>query len=278
MQNIALPKKIEFTNGANAQEGVVTVEPLFPGYGMTLGNSLRRVLLSSLPGAAVVGVKIKGASHEFMALPHVKEDVLEIVLNLKQLRLKIHTEDEVRLDLKLKGKKVVTAGDIAKNTQAEVKNPDLVLAHITDEAGSLEMEIVVHEGRGYRMAEGTKRENREIGYIELDSIYSPVTLVSIDVENTRVGKMTNWDKLVLNIKTDGTISPEEAFNKAVEILVNQYSSLLPNYQVAELVEADEKTEEVVVEDEEIEEEADKDEVVEKKAKAPKKDKVKKTKK
>jgi len=270
MQNIALPKKIEFTDGASAQEGVVTVEPLFPGYGMTLGNSLRRVLLSSLPGAAVVGVKVKGASHEFMALPHVKEDVLEMVLNLKQLRLKVHTDDEVRLELKVKGKKTVTAGDIAKNSQAEVKNPGLVLAHITDEAGSLEMEIFVHAGRGYRMTEGTKRENREIGYIEIDSIYSPVTLVSINVENTRVGKMTNWDKLVLNIKTDGTISPEESFREAVKILVDQYSSFLTA--------AGEEAPAPVLSAEETNEESSDAEPVEKKAKDAKKEKSKKTKK
>jgi DNA-directed RNA polymerase subunit alpha len=227
MQNIALPKKIEFTTGATDQEGIITVEPLFPGYGMTLGNSLRRVLLSSLPGAAVIGVKIKGASHEFMALPQVKEDVLEIILNLKQLRLKIHTEEEVVLDLKVKGKKTVTAADIIKNSQAEIKNPNLVIAHITDEHGSLDMEITVKEGRGYKMAEGAKKDNRTIGYIEIDSVFSPVTLVSIDVENTRVGKMTNWDKLILNVKTDGTISPENAFNEAVKILVDQYTSFLP---------------------------------------------------
>lgn len=226
MQNIALPKKIEFKAGNALHEGIITVEPLFPGYGMTLGNSLRRVLLSSLPGAAVIGAKIKGASHEFMALPHIKEDVLEILLNLKQLRLKVYTEEEVRLELKVKGKKTVTAGDITKNSLVEIKNPALAIAHVTDEAGSLEIEITVKEGRGYKMAEGTKKDNRDIGYIEIDSIFSPVTIVSISVENTRVGKMTNWDKLVLDVKTDGTISAEDAFNEAVKILVDQYSSFL----------------------------------------------------
>lgn len=235
MQNIALPKKIEFRAGNQPQEEIITIEPLFPGYGMTLGNSLRRVLLSSLPGAAVIGVKIKGASHEFMSLPHIKEDVLEMVLNLKQLRLKIFTDEEVHLDLKVKGKKIVTAGDIIKNSQVEIKNKDLVLADITNEAGSLEMEITVREGRGYKMAEGAKKENREVGYIEIDSIFSPVTIVSINVENTRVGKMTNWDKLILTVKTDGTLSAKEAFNEAVGILVEQYSSLLPISEQAEVV-------------------------------------------
>jgi len=226
MQNIALPKKIEFKAGPDLHEGIITVEPLFPGYGMTLGNSLRRVLLSSLPGAAVIGAKIKGASHEFMVLPHVKEDVLEILLNLKQLRLKMYTEEEVRLDLKIKGKKTVKASDITKNSLVEIKNPELIIAHVTNEAGSLEIEITVKAGHGYKIAEDIKKDNREIGYIEIDSIFSPVTIVRISVENTRVGKMTDWDKLVLNVKTDGTISAEDAFKEAVKILVDQYSSFL----------------------------------------------------
>lgn len=268
MQNIALPKKIEFKAGNDSHEGIITVEPLFPGYGMTLGNSLRRVLLSSLPGAAVIGAKIKGASHEFMALPHVKEDVLEILLNLKQLRLKVFTEEEIRLELKVKGKKVVTAGDIAKNSSVEIKNPELVIAHVTDESGSLDMEITVKEGRGYKMAEGTKKENREIGYIEIDSIFSPVTIVSISVENTRVGKMTNWDKLVLDVKTDGTISAEEAFKEAVKILVDQYSSFLAiaNHEEAAAVSEEAAIEEAEETEEENEEKAEKKEKKTKKIK------------
>lgn len=271
MQNIALPKKIEFKTGADPKEGIITVEPLFPGYGMTLGNSLRRVLLSSLPGAAVIGAKIKGASHEFMALPHVKEDVLEMIMNLKQLRLQVFSEEEIHLDLKVKGKRVVTAGDITKNSQVIIKNPELVLAHVTDESGSLEMEIVVREGRGYRMAEGLKKENREIGYIEIDSIFSPVILVSISIENTRVGKMTNWDKLILNVKTDGTISAENAFNEAVKILVEQYTSFLPKGETAGAEMADEVAveEAVVLEDDDEEEKKEKKEKKETKKKAKK---------
>ena len=273
MQNIANPKKIDFKSGETANDGIITVEPLFPGYGMTLGNSLRRVLLSSLSGAAVIGVKIKGANHEFMALPHVKEDVLELILNLKQLRLKMHTEEEVRLELKVKGKKTVTAADITKNSDAVIKNPELVLAHITDEMGSLEIEIVAHEGRGYKMAEAAKKENREIGYMEIDSVFSPVTLVSIDVENTRVGKMTNWDKLILNVKTDGTITPENAFNEAVKILVEQFNSLLSLKNNSEEI-----AEEIAVADlssEEDEEEVEEEKVVKKDKKEKKEKKVKK---
>lgn len=227
MENIALPKKIDFREGKNANEGVVVVEPLYPGYGMTLGNSLRRVLLSSLPGAAVIGVKIKGASHEFMTLPGIQEDVLEIMLNIKQLHLRIHGDEEVHLELKAKGKKVVTAEDINKDAQVEIKNPELVLATLTEDKANLEIEIIARPGRGYRMNEGSKRENSELGYIEIDSIFSPVLAVSLDVENTRVGKMTNWDKLLIELKTDGTLSPMEAFNLASEILVNQFSALSP---------------------------------------------------
>jgi DNA-directed RNA polymerase subunit alpha len=225
MENIALPKKVEFREGKNANEGVIVVEPLYPGYGMTLGNSLRRVLLSSLPGAAVVGVKVKGASHEFMTLPGVQEDVLEIMLNIKQLHLRIHGDEEIHLELKAKGKKIVTAGDINKDSQVEIKNPELVLATLTEDKASLDLEIIARPGRGYRMSEGSKRENSELGYIEIDSIFSPVLAVSLDVENTRVGKITNWDKLLIDLKTDGTLSPMEAFRLASEILVNQFTAL-----------------------------------------------------
>ncbi len=292
MQNIANPKKIDFKTTANDNSGIITIEPLFPGYGMTLGNSLRRVLLSSLPGAAVTGVKIKGASHEFMALSGIKEDVLEMILNFKQLRLKMFTDEDVRLSLKVKGKKVVTAGDITKNSEVEIVNPDLVIAHITDETGSLDAEIIVKSGRGYKMVEGSKRENKEIGFIEVDSVFSPVVNVSIKVENTRVGKMTNWDKLILDVKTDGTISPETAFNESIKILVDQFSALLPGAlakqaeeQEGEEIEAvPEMNDEEVLETEEEKKEGKKEEKEEKKekeekAKPEKKEKkVKKTKK
>jgi len=257
MQNIALAKKIEFKPGKDQNEGLIIVEPLYPGYGMTLGNSLRRVLLSSLPGAAVVGVKIKGVSHEFMAMPNVKEDVLEIILNLKQLRLKVHSEEEVRLELHVKGAKKITAADIEKNSAVQIANPELFLAETTSADANLDLEIFINEGRGYRMVEGGKKDGRDIGYIEIDSIFSPVLIVSIDVENTRVGKMTNWDKLVLNLKTDGTISPMEAFEQSVKILVDQFSILLPG-----VIEQNKEAE--MIEDAPVEEEAIEEEVAEEK--------------
>ncbi len=223
---IAKPTKIEFKDGQKPNQGIVTVEPCYPGYGITIGNSLRRVLLSSLEGAAVVGVKIKGADHEFMTLPHVKEDVLDIILNLKQLRMKVHGEEEVKLELDIAGKKEVKASDIKKNADVEIANPDLVLANITDMAGSLNMEITVDAGKGYRSVEQIEKKKNEIGYIEIDSIFSPVLSTGIKVENVRVGKMTNWDKLILDIDTDGTITPKEAFESSVKVLIEQFSSLI----------------------------------------------------
>lgn len=226
MENIALAKKIDFQAGVTDNEGVISVEPLYPGYGMTVGNSLRRVLLSSLPGAAVVGMKLKGVSHEFMPPKGVKEDVLEIMLNLKQIRFKVLSDDEeVKLEIKIKGKKEIKAGDIVKNSAVEIKNPEAHIATLTDDKAEFEMEVYIQKGRGYRMTEATKNE-KGIGYIEIDSIFSPIMAVSISVENVRVGKMTNWDKLVVSLKTDGTITPKEAFEQATTILVDQFQALL----------------------------------------------------
>ena len=228
MEKIALAKKIEFNQDAKSNNGSIVVEPLYPGYGMTLGNSLRRVLLSSLSGAAVVGVKIKGVKHEFMSLPGVKEDVIDIILNLKQLRLKIfaETEDVIKLEVNVKGKKQVTAADIEKNSQVEIVSKDLVLANTTEATSNLSMEIYVAKGRGYSLVEKNKKDSKEIDYIEIDSIFSPILAVSAKVENVRVGKMTNWDKLVLDVETDGTLTVKDAFEKSVNILIEQFSSLI----------------------------------------------------
>lgn len=256
MENIALAKKIDFKAGATDNEGIITVEPLYPGYGMTLGNSLRRVLLSSLPGAAIVGMKLKGVSHEFMPPKGVKEDVLEIMLNLKQLRFKVLSDDEeIKLELKVKGKKEIKAGDIAKNSALEIRNPEVHIATLTDDSAEFEMEIYVQKGRGYRISEANKNE-KGIGYIEIDSIFSPIMAVSISVENARVGKMTNWDQLVISLKTDGTITPKEAFEQASTILVNQFDALLSlsNGEVKEEISEEIKEEEETVEAEEAEEE------------------------
>lgn len=226
MEKIALPQKIEFVKSSEANNKQIIIEPCYPGYGATIGNALRRVLLSSLPGAAVIGVKIKGADHEFMTLPHVKEDVLELILNLKRLRLKVFSDEVVKLELDARGEKEVKAEAIKKNSLVEIANPDLVLGHVTDMAGSLGMEISVSRGAGYITVESRESAKNEIGYIEMDSIFSPVMSVGVNIENVRIGKMTNWDKLVLDVTTDGTITPEDAFYKSVEILINQFNALI----------------------------------------------------
>jgi len=225
MQKIALPGKVEFMETSDPNHQQIIIEPCYPGYGTTIGNALRRVLLSSLPGAAPIGVKIKGADHEFMTLPHVKEDVLELILNVKKLRLKIFSDEVIKLELDARGEKQVKASDITKNAQVEIANPDLVLGNITDMAGKLEMEIFVAKGLGYVTVESRESDKHEIGYIEMDSIFSPIMLAGISVENVRVGKMTNWDKLVVDLITDGTITPKEAFNTAVDILISQFDAL-----------------------------------------------------
>jgi len=250
MQTIALPEKIKFEKGKEDNQGIITIEPCYPGYGTTLGNALRRVMLSSLSGAAVVGVKIQGADHEFMALPHIKEDVLEIILNLKKLRLRLHSDETVKLELDVAGEKKVTAADIKKNSAVEIANPDLVLANITDMAGNLKMEIFVSRGIGYETVEERgKEEKKEIGYIEMDSVYSPVLSVGANVENVRVGKMTNWDKLILNITTDGTITPKEAFDQTVNILIEQFGALAGKEEKKEKTKEDKKEKEAEAKEE-----------------------------
>lgn len=237
MEKIALPQKIEFVKGAQANHKQIIIEPCYPGYGATIGNALRRVLLSSLPGAAVIGVKIKGADHEFMTLPHVKEDVLELILNLKKLRLKVFSEETVKLELDARGEKEVKAADIKKNNLVEIANPDLVLGHITDMAGSLNLEISAAQGAGYVTVESRESAKNEIGYIEMDSIFSPVLSAGVNIENVRVGKMTNWDRLILDLTTDDTITPEAAFEEAVNILISQFNALVKKPDKKETAEA-----------------------------------------
>ncbi len=252
------------------------LEPLAPGYGTTLGNALRRVLLASLPGAAVVGAKIEGASHEFMGLPNVKEDVLEILLNLKKVRLKLDEGvDEAKLELSVFGDKVATAGDITKQAGVEISNPESVIAHLTDMSGKLTMEIFVRRGLGYETIESREEKKKELGFIDIDSIYSPVLTVGLDVENVRVGKMVNWEKLILDIQTDGTITPEEALNTATSILIEQFTaitSLSAGEETASVVEPVETEAAPEVAAEEVSEATE--EVVEEKAdkKKAKKDK------
>ncbi len=225
MESILLPSKIRFTKSERAHEGILTIEPCTQGYGTTLGNAMRRVLLSSLPGAAVTAVKIKGVDHEFSTLQHVKEDALEIILNLKALRMKLHASEPVKLTLSTKGEKVVTAADFSKNADVEIINSDLVIATLTDKSAHFEMEITISPGRGYRSTEERVKEKMELGTIAIDALYSPVLNVSYKVEATRVGEKTDYDKLVLHIETDGTMDPLDACNSAVAILLDHFNLL-----------------------------------------------------
>jgi DNA-directed RNA polymerase subunit alpha len=201
----------------NGTYGKFVVEPLERGYGTTLGNSLRRILLSSLPGAAATSVKIEGVLHEFSTVPGVVEDTTEIILNLKRLALKIHSDEEKTLIIEADGEGVVTAGDIRADSDVEILNPELHIATLASGA-KLYMEIKANRGRGYVPAERNKKPDQEIGVIPIDSIYSPISRVNYTVENTRVGQNTDYDKLTLEVWTDGSILPDEAVSLAAKIL------------------------------------------------------------
>ncbi len=202
--------------------GKFVVEPLERGYGITLGNSLRRVLLSSLPGAAVTSVKIEGVLHEFSTIPGVREDVTEIILNIKGLAIKMYGDGPQVLRLEAEGEKVVRAGDIIAGADIEIVNPDLYIATLEPD-GRLFMEMTVERGRGYVPAEKNKKGDQIIGVIPVDSIFSPIKKVNYTVENTRVGQVTDYDKLILEVWTNGTLSPDEAVSQAAKILTEHLS-------------------------------------------------------
>lgn len=202
--------------------GKYVVEPLERGYGITLGNSLRRILLSSLPGAAVTSVKIDGVLHEFSIVPGVVEDVTEIILNIKGLAIKMHSDESRTITIDAKGPGVVTAGDIIADQNIEILNPDYHIATLSDDA-HLVMEMTVNKDRGWQPADKNKAYAQTIGVIPVDSIYSPVTKVNYTVENTRVGKITDYDKLTLDVWTDGTITPDDAISFGAKILCDHLS-------------------------------------------------------
>jgi len=209
----------------SATSATFVVEPLHAGYGNTLGNSLRRVLLSSIEGAAIVAFRIEGATHEFTTVTGVKEDVVDIMLNLKNVRLKVHTDQPIELRLEKKGAGVITAGDIAASADVEIVNPEQVIATIDDPKKSIIFDLVVEAGRGYRTIEESSESRLHSDMIALDAVFSPVLRVRYKVDNTRVGQETNLDKLLLTVDTDGSISPRDAFEEASAILVNQYTAL-----------------------------------------------------
>ena len=215
------------------------IKPLYYGYGNTLGNSLRRVLLSSVKGAAITAFSVEGATHEFTTIPGVREDVLDIMLNLKNIRFKMHTDAPVELSLEMKGdaqsekkgEKRVVAGDIKLPSEVEVANPNQVICHIDNPKTVLKMHFVVESGRGYLTIDQASEERLHSDMIAVDAVFTPVLRVRYKVENTRVGQDTNLQQLTLTVDTDGTLSPKEAFEEAAAILVNQYTALAGSTKV-----------------------------------------------
>ena len=216
-RNLELPTRVVADSATRTDTYArFTAEPFERGYGVTVGNGLRRVLLSSIEGTAVTSVKVQGVKHEFSSLDGVKEDVTDIILAFKRLRVRFHTDDPKVLRIEKKGPGPVTAGDLQVGSDGEVVNKDLVVCHLTTDR-TFEVEVEVRRGRGYVTAEENAREEQEIGVIPVDSVFSPVLRVRYRTENTRVGKMTNYDRLILEIWTDGTITPEAALVEASKV-------------------------------------------------------------
>jgi len=219
---IPLPSPIKIIQKKKNQ-ALFEIEGLYPGYGATIGNSLRRVLLSSLPGVAVTEVKIQGVPHEFSTIPGILEDTIVLLLNLKNLRFKIHEGDSQKIQLKVKGEKDVRGSDFKLSPQIELANPELHIATITDKKAEIDIEIKIEKGVGYEPKDYRKTKKTEIGTICLDAIFTPIKNVNLEVENMRVGERTDFNKLNLEIETDGTITPEEAFFEACDILIKHFN-------------------------------------------------------
>jgi len=223
--NITLPSKPRVVS-EDAFSGVYEVDGLYPGYGHTLGNSLRRIILSSLPGAAITQVKIDGVQHEFSTIAGVKEDVITILLNLKRVRILMHSETPLTLSLKVSGAKVVTAGDITAPSQVEILNPEQKIAEITDKSTTFSVDLTVEHGLGYVPREVHQKEKMDIGTIALDAVFTPIRRVNYEVENMRVGDRTDFNRLRVFIETDGTLTPKDAFENSIEIMIHQLKSII----------------------------------------------------
>ncbi|MBW7911460.1 MAG: DNA-directed RNA polymerase subunit alpha, partial [Alphaproteobacteria bacterium] len=242
-QELIKPNRVDVsTNKDPSRFGTIVVEPLERGYGLTLGNALRRVLLSSLQGAAVTAIRIDGVLHEFSSIPGVREDVTDIVLNIKGLSIRMHAEGSKKLRLNAEGPCEVTAGMIEQTADVEIVNPDLVICTLGDKV-KLGMELTVSTGKGYRPAAQNRHEDAPIGIIPVDSIFSPVRKVSYKVEDTRVGQITDYDKLSLDLETNGTVRPEDAVAYAARILQDQLQAFV-NFQEPTAVAKEESKDEL----------------------------------
>lgn len=222
---IHLPSKPRVIS-EEGESGVFEIEGLYPGYGHTLGNSLRRIILSSLPGVAITNVKITGVTHEFSTIEGIKEDVVSILLNLKKIRMRMTTDEPQVLTLRVKGEKVVTAADIELPGQVEVLTPEAVIATLTSKGSSLEIEMKVEKGLGFMPKEMIEKNRVDIGSIALDGIFTPIRRASYEVENMRVGDRTDFNKLRVFIETDGTVSPSDALTASIEIMINQLKAIV----------------------------------------------------
>ncbi len=233
---ITRPKLIKKSEEGN--KAIFEIEPLFPGYGITVGNALRRVLYSSLSGFSAVWVKINGVSHEFTTIPNIKEDVINIILNLKKLRFRLINTEKATIKLSVNSAKVVTGKDFEKNASIEIVNPEVEICTI-NRGGKLELELGIEKGIGYQSIEKAETDELPLGTIALDANYSPIELVNYKIDNTRVGQITNYEKVVLDIETDGTIDAEEAIKYAANIVLEQFSAIVNDEE--EKAEKEEKT-------------------------------------
>jgi len=242
--NIILPSKLSIVS-EDPTKGIYEIDGLYPGYGHTLGNSLRRIILSSLVGSAITSLKIEGVEHEFSVIDGVKEDVITMLLHLKQVRFRLNTDESQTVKLEIKGPKVITAGDITVGGQVEILNKDLYIAEVTGK-NTLSIEMTVEKGLGFVPKEMHQKTKNEVGVISLDAIFTPIRRVAYEVENMRVGDRTNHNRLRMTIETDGTLSPKEALEKAITIMVEQLQAIV-GFTIARksvVKEEDEEQEEV----------------------------------
>lgn len=252
--NVALPSKPKPVREEGFL-GVYEIEGFYPGYGHTLGNSLRRIILSSLPGAAITQIKIDGVLHEFSTIEGVKEDVISIILNLKKVRFKMHTDEAQTITLSIKGAKKVVASDISTNAQIEVLNGDQYICEVTDKNANLHIEMKVEMGLGYLPKEAIQKDKVEIGMIALDAAFTPIRRVNYEVETMRIGDRTDYNRLKITIETDGTLTPRAALENAIEVMIHQLKAII-GFKEEELIQEEVHAEAPVADEEEGDSEMD----------------------
>lgn len=256
---IVLPSKPKIIS-EDELRGIYEVEGLYPGYGYTLGNSLRRIILSSLVGSAITSLKIEGATHEFATLPGVKEDVIMIILNLKKTRFKMLTDEPQKISLNIKGAKEVKAGDLEVGGQVEILNPEMHIATLGEKNASLSIEMTLERGLGFLSKETLRKDKNEIGLIFVDAAFTPINRVGYEVENMRVGDRTDFNRLRINIETDGTITPHEALEKSIQIMISQLKSIV-GFKEEEEIQVEAGNNESGADNEKKEEEGDRGDVL-----------------